>query len=867
MQHNRVLSLSGQWELCWTETGTGTREAMEHRLDTQSIPCPVPGDVHMALAQAGVIPEPLEELHNADCRWMEQQEFWYRKKFTVPVDFPGEKTELLLEGLDLTADIWLNGQHIGSHNNAFVEKIIDVSGLLTAGENTLIVRIDDGVNSVKDKPLDFAQYAWNNEQPYRMWMRKPQYVYGWDWTIWMPTCGIWKDVSLRSYTAACVRDVYVTTAFDAETITEAQQVTLRLSTQTEFLDGGTYTARFTVSEDPRFGGQGIVAAQEQRVSVDAPGERTICAELALDHPKLWWPNGSGDPYLYTVTVTLADETGRTLHSYTLRHGLRTVCIREDRLDETARSFTFTINGQRIFCKGANHVPADCLLGRITEEKTRTLLRMAAEGNMNMVRVWGGGVYESNCFMDTCDELGIMVWHDFMFACGFYPDHVPEYYEEIRREATLAIKRLRSHASLVGWSGNNEIQEMYRSVRQWHPEHPWYGGRLYEQLLPKLVEQLCPDRIYRPSSPYGGVTADSYDEGDQHTWHFTHRPDWEHYLDLWRFTDFDFKFLSEFGIIGAMNLDSAQKCIHPDALRPGSEQWQHHTNSCQDHKLLDVFVDTYFGGHQGLSVQEYILKSQVIQAEIMRHIYDELRCRKFRCSGVLLWTLSDSYGIHNWSVIDYYLGKRPVYYYLKRSMAPLNVSFRGYEVQNFDGMKDYARHYKTDPTPIELHVANDTMAAQRIDLRCEVKTFDGRVLCERSLSDTVPANSVRQVGRVELSDFAADFDPEETVLYAQIWQDGVCVNENHYFFAPFGKLKLPEAKITAKLESHGDGRAALTLEADRFVWMLHMRELPGLCCEDNDFILLPGEKRTVMLTGEACDHIPEMTSLNPGLTLA
>lgn len=862
----KLLSLNGQWELCWQETGTGTLLQAVKRLDSESILCPVPGDVHMALVDAGIIPEPLVDIHNEDCKWMEQQEFWYRKKFAVAADFLQDKTELMLEGLDLTADVWLNGAYIGNHNNAFIEKIIDITDHLRPGENELMVRIDDGVFGVKDKPLDFAQYSWNNEQPYRMWMRKPQYVYGWDWTIWMPTCGIWKDVSVHSYRRAHITDVNIRTEFDADCITNAKTVELEVCVETEFLKSGSYMLNCRVSEDPRFGGRGVVAEERCAIGIGEAQNGLFSIHLALTEPKLWWPNGSGDPYLYGVEVSLEDEQGNVLHCISKRHGLRTVCIREDQLDEKSKSFTFTVNGQRIFCKGANHVPADCLLGRITKEKTVALLQAAAQCNMNMIRVWGGGVYESDCFMDACDELGLMVWHDFMFACGFYPDHDPDFYEEIRREATAAIVRLRSHSSLVGWSGNNEIQEMYRSVKQWHPEQQWNGGKLYEQLLPELVEELCPDRIYRQSSPFGGTPADSYDEGDQHTWHFTHRPGWEHYLDLWRFTDFDFKFLSEFGIIGAMNLESAQKCIRADALRPDSPEWLHHTNSSQEHKLLDTFVDVYFGGHEGLSVQEYILKSQVIQAEIMRHIYDELRSRKFRCSGVLLWTLGDSYGIHNWSVVDYYLGKRPVYYYLKRAMAPVNVSFRGYEVQNFDGMAGYADHYKNDPTPIEIHVANDTMEEKRLTVFYGVGTFDGQIIAAHFETDTLQANSAKKFCSVDVSEFAADFDPEKTLLYVQVLENGEIINENHYFFAPYGKLKLPEAEIAANLVPCTENTAQLTLTADSFVWMLHLKDLEGVSYDDNDFILLPGEKKTVTLTGNGLDRMPQLVSLNPCLTL-
>lgn len=860
----KTLSLSGPWELTWLELGQGSVEAAHTFFaGDRCITCPVPGDVHMALAEAGVIREPLEDLNSLDCRWMEQQEFWYRKKFRVSEDFLQDKCEIIFEGLDTTADIWLNGCRIGSHNNAFYEKILDVTPWLKPGENVLVVRIDEGIRAVQDKPLDLMKYSWNAEQPYRAWMRKPQFVYGWDWTIWLPSCGIWKGVTLRSYHKAAINNVNIRTKFQGASITGAEKIILNTVVETEYLQTGTYTVRCRVSEDPRFGNGEVVAEGNCMASAVSPGRGTASLEIPLENPQLWWPNGSGRPYLYTVAVTVEDEEGHVLQEQKLRHGLRTVCIREDVLDEVSKSFTFTINGERIFCKGANHVPADCFPGRITDEKTRALLQAAADGNMNMIRVWGGGIYESEGFMDACDELGIMVWHDFMFACAFYPDHVPEFYEEIRREATAAIRRLRNHASLVGWSGNNEIQGMYHSIIQWHPDQQWNGGRLYEKLLPGLVAELCPDRIYRPSSPFGGMPSDCYEEGDQHTWHFTHRPDWEHYLDLWRFTDFDYKFLSEFGIIGAMNLESAKKCICEDALDPHSPQWRHHTNSNNDHNLLDLFIDKYFGLDSVRDLQDYILKSQVIQAEIMRHIYDELRSRKFRCSGVLLWTLSDSYGIHNWSVIDYYLGRRPVYYYLKRAMAPVNVAFRGYEVQSFEGMSGYRAYWHGKPQPITLVAANDALEEKQVEILWQVVTFSGDVRKAGRMECVIPPNSAQTLGEVDISDIASELVPEETVLYAWIKENGIVVNENHYFFAPYGKLGLRSAKVSCTAEKTGEDTTRLTLVSDTFVWMLHMDDPQG-CCSDNDFILLPGVPKAVTLKGRS--DIPGMHSLNPELTV-
>ena len=860
------LSLSGVWQLCWQDTGKGSiTEADE--LWNSAVPCRVPGDVHIALTEAGVIEDPLVDVNNEKCKWMEEKEFWYKTTFSLEEEFIKDRTELVLEGLDLTADIWLNGQHIGSHNNAFIEKVIDVTETIQAGENTLMVRIDDGVYGVKDKPLDLMEHSWNAEQPYRAWMRKPQFVYGWDWTIWMPTCGIWKDVTLNSYEAAIIRDVNVITAFEGEEITKADKVSLEIAVELEALKKGTYTINCEVAGDARYEAEAVKAVCKKELQLETITE-TATASLTLElvNPKLWWPKGAGDQYLYQVKTVLTDSEGTVLQETCQKHGLRTVSIREDVLDEKSKSFTYVVNGQRIFAKGANHVPADCFPGRITDEKNRKLLQMAADANMNMIRVWGGGIYESNGFMDACDEIGLMVWHDFMFACAYYPDHVPEFYEEIRTEATAAIKRLRSHASLIGWSGNNEIQEMYLSAKNSGKNFPWYGGRFYEELLPALVKEYCPDRIYRESSPFGGEEPTSYDMGDQHTWHFTHRPQWEHYLDLWRFTDFDFKFLSEFGIIGAMNIESVKKCISEENLYRNSDAWKHHTNTSVEHKLLDIFVEKYFGLDENIGMQEFILKSQVLQGEMMRHVYDELRSRKFRCSGVLLWTLSDSYGIHNWSVIDYFLKKRPIYYYMKRSLAPVNVSFMGYEVQTFDGMAGYKEYYQDAPKPVEILVTSDALTDKNVTVEYKIMTFDGKVIKSGKAEQTIAANSVAKVMEVELSEIKTGFAPEETILYACVKEGNQVLNENRYFFAPYGKLALKPANVSCVAKKLSENSCELTLSADTFVWMLHLATPDSVEYSDNDFDLLPGVEKKVVVTCEEGQYEPEFYSLNPTLMI-
>lgn len=867
---HKVIKLDGVWNLSYNDIGMSSYdEAILKVRNGESIPCPVPGDVHMALMDAGVIKDPLVDLNSKECTWISEKEFWYEKSFEVTKDTIKDRTTITFEGLDLSADIWLNGHYLGQHDNAFIEVDYDITDTLQEGMNTIFVRIDEGLNKVKNKDLEQMGMCWNNDQPYRAWMRKPQFVYGWDWTIWLPTCGIWKSVVIQSYDHAYLNDVYVHTEFGSEKVQEGQAVDLVIDTQIEVLKGETYTISCEVFLDNRYDyANETIASCSQHITAGDLSTLVASFNMQIEDAQLWWPNQTGRPYLYHVVVSLLDKDGVLLHKMDRKHGIRTISIREEELGHDEKGFTFMVNGEPIFAKGSNHVPSDCLIGRVTDEKSRRIVKEAADCNMNMIRVWGGGVYESEAFMAACDESGLMVWHDFMFACGYHPDHDPEFYNNVRIEATAAIKRLRNHTSLIGWSGNNEVQEMYFSAKLHHPDLPWYGGKIYEELLPELVAVYNYNVIYRESSPYGGKGLPSdFEEGDQHVWHFTHRPNYEHYMDLWRFTDMNLKFLSEFGVIGAMNMEAAQKSISEEALYPDSPEWLHHSNTSADHKLLGMTVETYFGDYSQLNAQEFILKSQVIQAEIIRHIYDEFRSRKFICSGLLFWTLGDSYGIHNWAILDYYLGKRPVYYYLKRSMAPLAIAIKGYDVQNFEGTQHYLTYFKENPEPLSLYVMNDLLQDKMIHLEYQLITFNAEVLKQGHLDKTVGANSVDEYMQVDISSIRELLIPEEAVLHVQISCDGEVVNENKYLFAPFSKLKLATAKVMCSVNEISSGEQEIVLEASDFVWMLHLATPDGITYSDNDFDLLPNRKKVIYVEGDHLEnYVPELLSLNPGLEI-
>ncbi|MBQ8556133.1 MAG: hypothetical protein IJ438_09720 [Clostridia bacterium] len=835
----KTIHLDGQWHMSWCDIGAG---GPQQAGDVPTLPYMVPGDVHTPLVEAGLIQEPLYGTNSLDCRWVEEKEFWCRRTFALAESDIAPAMLLTFEGLDCTADVYLNGQHVGRHNNAFVEITWDVAKLIHPGENTLLVRIDQGLREAQTHDLEQMGIMWNNDQPWRSWMRKPQFVYGWDWTIWLASCGIWRDVTLTAVHHAAIEDVYARPAtaslcegMPCEVVVDVTMLLLDeaqsgpLSCIISDREGRNVAANHCHAEDGR-----------QRFSMTIP------------EAHLWWCNGMGEPYLYTVTVSATDASGKVLDTCTQRMGLRTIRLTEPELPNDETGFTFVLNGEPVFCKGANHVPCDCLPGRITAEKEIQLVTLARDEHMNMLRVWGGGVYSSEAMMNACDEMGIMVWHDFMYACGYHPDHDPGFVKDITIEATKAIRRLRRHASLIGWAGNNEIQEMYHSQKQWKPDLPWYGGMIYEKILPFLVQEMCPTLVYRESSPFGGERQADCRHGDQHIWLLTHVNSHPHYMDLWRFTEFPTKFLSEFGLMGAMTMETAQSCIPAEHMRPDDPVWLHHTNSCQDHTLLARMERQYFGEEE-LSAQQFILRSQAIQAEITRHIYEEFRRQKFVCSGLLFWTLSDSYGVHNWSLIDYALRRKPIYHALKQAMAPLALCVKGWDVQNDEGRIHWREHWQKAPGTLEIWGMNDTLRLQQGQLEWTLMTLQGAVLQEGRQSVQLPENQSALLAEISLTQVL--LEPENTILRARLLADGQVVNETRYFFAPFKEMIPRDAAIQYRCRPLAEGQYEVTLTADRFVWMLHLAEPEGTVCSDNDFDLWPNEPKTVIVTTDQKNFAP------------
>ncbi|MGC9064290.1 MAG: glycoside hydrolase family 2 protein [bacterium] len=369
----QVISLDGRWEF-------------RSELDSEWLTATVPGDVHLDLLRNGKIDDPLYGTNAEKCKWIEERLWYYRKIFNVSKDFIQKKVELVFDGLDLDAEIFLNGVRIGEHHNAFIPYVIDVTSSIREGENELLVYLDVGKKRVKGKPLE--KYG-VDESYYRIWMRKPQFVFGWDWGPYLPTCGIWRGVQLRSYESVAIRDVFL----KSSTLEDKAKVEIELEIENFESNQIDLDISLSLSDERTFG-------LKERLSVK-PGLNVKTYTLEIDNPRLWYPAPIGEPFLYDFKLEVS-QNNKLLDNYSAKYGIREIKLIQEPIPE-GTSFIISINGKKVFCKGADWIPADSIIANVSKEKYKKLIELAKEANFNMFRIWGGGIYEDPYFYELCDK--------------------------------------------------------------------------------------------------------------------------------------------------------------------------------------------------------------------------------------------------------------------------------------------------------------------------------------------------------------------------------------------------------------------------------------------------------------------------------
>ena len=812
---SEVMLLDTGWEF----SQSGTEKWM---------PATVPGTVHQDLISHELLPNPFYGMNEKKIQWVENEDWEYRTSFIVSEEqLNRDGIQLIFEGLDTYADVYLNGSLLLKADNMFVGYTLPVKSVLRKGENHLYIYFHSPIRQT------LPQYASNgfnypadndhHEKHLSVFSRKAPYSYGWDWGIRMVTSGVWRPVTLRFYDIATISDYHVRQLLLTD---ENARLSNELIVNQIVPQKIPAEVRVNVSLNGT-----TVTEVKQQVTLQ-PGINHITLPAEVTNPVRWMPNGWGTPTLYDFSAQIACGD-RIVAEQSHRIGLRTIRVVNEK-DKDGESFYFEVNGIPMFAKGANYIPQDALLPNVTTERYQTLFRDMKEANMNMVRIWGGGTYENNLFYDLADENGILVWQDFMFACTPYPSD-PTFLKRVEAEAVYNIRRLRNHASLAMWCGNNEILE---ALKYWGFEKKFtpevYQGlmhgydKLFRELLPSMVKEFDSDRFYVHSSPYlaNWGRPESWGTGDSHNWGVWYGKKPFESLD----TDLP-RFMSEFGFQSFPEMKTIAAFAASEDYQIESEVMNAHQKSSIGNSLIRTYMERDYIIPE--SFEDFVYVGLVLQGQGMRHGLEAHRRNRPYCMGTLYWQLNDSWPVVSWSSIDYYGNWKALHYQAKRAFAPVLIN----PIQQNDSLSVYL-----------ISDRLDTM--EQMTLEMKVVDFDGKTLGKKIQvhSLEVPANTSKCVYRAKLDGWLTPEDCRRSFLKLILKdKSGHQVAESVHFVRQTKDLQLPPTSVSYQMKQT-DGKCELTLFSSMLAKDIFIETpLQGARYSDNFFDLLPGERKKVIIT--------------------
>ncbi len=791
----KALDLSGQWQL---------REATA--ADGQPIPARVPGDTYSALLAAERIPHPYWGTNELQVQWVGQRDWEYSRTFAVTDDLLQHTSVYLnADSLDTVAAISINGRHVTTSDNMFVRCRIEVKEYLHAGENEIRIRFtspEKAALAANEKlPYPVPTSSAPVFSPHRNLLRKVPCHAGWDWGPCLMVSGIYGDIWLGATSQARIEYVYT------------EQKHARGSCEVLVTAEAFAVAAVTVPFDVSVDGTSVV----NEVTLQ-PGYNLVHASVKLTKPKLWWPNGMGEQHLVDLRVSLAGELVEK------RLGLRTIEVIDEN-DETGRSLWFRVNGRPIFCKGANWIPVDALPQRHTDDVYDELLTSAAAANMNMLRVWGGGQYEREAFYQLCDEKGLLIWHDFMFSCSLYPAN-PEFLASVRREAEHQVKRLRDHACIALWCGNNEnvgALNWFPEARKNRDRYLVDYDRLNEGVLGHVVDAHDPTRRFWPSSPCGG-------RGDySDCWHDDSRGDM-HYWSVWHEgKSFDAyyqvtpRFCSEFGYQSFPSMDTIRSYAPEEEFNVTAPVMEHHQKNNRGNSLITEMFTRLFRVPEGFD--NFIYLSQVQQALAIRMAVEYWRTLRPTCMGTLYWQLNDNWPVCSWASLEYGGKWKLLHYLARRFYAPVLPVV-----------------LQLDQESLQIRVVSDRADSCRAAFKLQLFSFEGEESWSDSWKQKVAGESASTMRTYKLDDLS----PVRNQHFLRLTMTlGSEITTVEHLFTQFKSCYLAKAKVKTVVTSEGKSyRISVSTDKPAFFVTLNADGLRGEF-SDNCIGLLPGETRELL----------------------
>ena len=771
----------------------------------------VPGSVYHDLLNAGLMEDPFYRDNEMAALKLMDNDFHYSRNFTVSGNLLENDAVLLrCEGLDTVATVYINGEVAGLACNMHRIWEFDVKKLLREGENTIAVHFASPTKYIKEQYAKSVADGSSDAMVGFPLLRKAHCMFGWDWGPRLPDAGIWRDISLLGISVARIRDVHVLQHH------EENKVTLEVNTHVTKISG---TASVSVTVTAPCG-----------KTWTAQGEHAV---IEIENPRLWWPAGFGEQALYTVNVTL----GENLDVWERRIGLRTMTVTRNK-DQWGESFSHCVNGVDIFAMGADYIPEDNLLPRVNPERTRRLLEDARAANMNCIRVWGGGYYPDDFFYDVCDELGLLVWQDFMFACAVY-NLTEEFEENIVAEFTDNVRRLRHHPSLALWCGNNEMED-FVNQGMWvsNPKQKADYIKMYEYIIPKLLKQEDPQAFYWPASPSSGGNFDNPqdpDRGDVHYWQVWH--------GLLPFTDYRnhlFRYVSEFGFQSFPCMETIESFTEPEDRNVFSYVMEkHQRNASANGRIVSYLSQMYLYPRE---MTDLVYASQLLQAQAMQYGVEHWRRNRGHCMGAVVWQLNDCWPVASWASIDYYGRWKALHYYEKRFFAPVLISCHE------EGILSQDTNVNAEPFNLKktarLNVSNETMKPFRGTAKWALRRPDASVIEEGAFDVDCPALSAVWMPE---QDFGGYGTYDCYYSYELVDENGAVVGEGSVLFCAPKHFKFADPKLTVRLE--GD---EIVVSAEGYARSVEIMAGADTVLEDNYFDLNGGERRVKVVRGDVKD---------------
>jgi beta-mannosidase len=779
--------------------------------EQQWFPATIPGTVHLDLMDNKIIPDPFKDENEKKVQWIENEDWEYKTSFKVSEkELKNDHADLIFNGLDTFSEIYLNGKLLKKTDNMFRKWEIPVKDLLKEGDNELQIKFRSALNEGKElaKKVPFTM----PESP-RSFVRKAQYQFGWDWGPRLVTAGIWKDIKLEFWNTVKVRNIQVQQHTLNKTLAE-------ISFNMEIFadEEGEYTVEFNKN-------QGRFKFHLKK------GLNKIAVPYTIKNPRIWQPNGWGKPELYNTNISLfKGKESQIIHESKVSYGLRTVELIQEK-DAQGKSFYFKVNGKPLYAKGTNWIPADSFSPRITKEKYQKLIKDTKDANMNMIRVWGGGIYEDDEFYKACDENGILVWQDFMFAGSFYPAD-EAFLNNVKEEVKDQINRLQNHPSIALWCGNNEVDEAivnwgYQKQFKYSKEDSlqvWKDyKKLFHELIPNTIkENLTSDKnIYWPSSPsIGWGHKESLTEGDSHYWGV-----WWGEQPFEIYNEKVGRFMSEYGFQGMPSLEAVKSMFSgtPD-LNLQNPTIKAHEKHGRGWEIINEYIKRDYTIPAEFVKYNYI--SQLLQARGMRIAVEAHRRAKPYNMGTLYWQLNDCWPVISWSSIDYLGNWKALHYQMKRSFEQQVVL-----TEEKDGM-------------LNFYAINDGLETfDNVNLEIKTLSFDGKVLKEiTAVSKEKMLESILKFDPIEIKNLITASDKNKIFLQLTLKdKDGKIIAENQHFFSRPKDLELikPNIKIIKS------GKDEVEVSTDVLAKNVYL--IGDTNFSDNFFDLLPNTSKKIKLS--------------------